>query len=69
MENINIIKLNHDKSIIDNDILIINSLKEQGIQYYRSEVKTFCQTRCSIPNKKKIIVLDDIDNYERNTFA
>ena len=27
MENINIIKLNHDKSIIDNDILIINNKK------------------------------------------
>jgi len=37
------------------NILIINSLKEQGIQYYRTEVKTFCQTRCSIPNKKKIV--------------
>lgn len=43
------------------DILIINSLKEQGIHYYRTDVKTFCQTKCSIPNKKKIVVLDDID--------
>ena len=51
----------------NDDILIINSLKEQGIQYYRSEVKTFCQTRCSIPNKKKIIVLDDIDNINEQS--
>ena len=36
-----------------NNVLIINSLKEQGISYYRTEVKTFCQTICSIPNKKK----------------
>lgn len=35
------------------DILVINSLKEQGIQYYRTEVKTFCQTRCSIQGKRK----------------
>jgi replication factor C subunit 2/4 len=49
------------------DILIINSLKEQGIQYYRTEVKTFCQTRCSIPSKKKIIVLDDIDNINEQS--
>ena len=25
------------------NILTINSLKDQGISYYRSEVKTFCQ--------------------------
>lgn len=44
-----------------NNVLIINNLKEQGIQYYRTEVKTFCQTRSNIPHKKKIIMLDDID--------
>jgi len=49
------------------DILTINSLKEQGIQYYRTEVKTFCQTRCSIPGKKKIVVLDDIDNINEQS--
>lgn len=49
------------------DILIINSLKEQGIHYYRTDVKTFCQTRCSIPNKKKIVVLDDIDNINEQS--
>ena len=36
-----------------NNVLIINNLKEQGIQYYRTEVKTFCQTRSNIPHKKK----------------
>jgi DNA polymerase III delta prime subunit len=49
------------------NILEINSLKEQGIQYYRSEVKTFCQTRCTIPNKKKIVILDDIDNINEQS--
>ena len=44
------------------NILYINSLKEQGITYYRNEVKTFCQTTTCISGKKKIIVLDDIDN-------
>ena len=43
------------------NILHINSLKEQGINYYRTDVKTFCQTCSSIKGKKKIIVLDDID--------
>jgi DNA polymerase III delta prime subunit len=45
---------------IDN-ILIINNLKDQGINYYRNEVKTFCQTSSSIKTKKKLVVLDDVD--------
>jgi DNA polymerase III delta prime subunit len=43
------------------NILHINSLKDQGINYYRNDVKTFCQTSSYIKGKKKIIVLDDID--------
>ena len=43
------------------NILHINSLKEQGINYYRNDVKTFCQTCSSIKGKKKIVILDDID--------
>lgn len=45
----------------ENNILYINSLKEQGINYYRTDVKTFCQTCSNIKGKKKTIVLDDID--------
>jgi len=45
----------------EENVLYINSLKEQGINYYRTDVKTFCQTCSNINNKKKIIVLDDID--------
>lgn len=44
-----------------NNILYLSSLKDQGIGFYRNDVKTFCQTRSSIPNKKKTIVIDDID--------
>ena len=43
------------------NVLYINSLKEQGINYYRTDVKTFCQTCSNVKNKKKIVVLDDID--------
>jgi DNA polymerase III delta prime subunit len=43
------------------NIMHINSLKEQGINYYRNDVKTFCQTSSIIKGKKKIVVLDDID--------
>ena len=51
----------HNSRDIEENVLYINSLKEQGINYYRSDVKTFCQTCSSIKNKKKIVVLDDID--------
>jgi len=51
----------HSKHLIHDNILCINSLKEQGINYYRNDLKTFCQTCSSIKGKKKIIVLDDID--------
>lgn len=49
------ISLNHD------NIMTINTLKEQGISYYRTEVKIFCQTSSLFKDKKKILVLDDID--------
>jgi len=52
---------NIDSKIYNDNILYINSLKEQGINYYRNDVKTFCQTSCSVSKKKKIVVLDDID--------
>lgn len=49
------------RNISKYDVLFINSLKEQGINYYRNNLKTFCQTKCSNPLKKKFIILDDID--------
>lgn len=52
---------NYTPEQYEENILHINSLKEQGINYYRNDVKTFCQTCSSVKNKKKIIVLDDID--------
>lgn len=60
---INVIIKEYFKNIqnFKNNILYINTIKEQGISYYRNEVKTFCQTLSTIPNKKKIVVLDDID--------
>jgi DNA polymerase III delta prime subunit len=51
----------HSYSKYKHNILYINNLKDQGIGYYRADVKTFCQTNSLIKNKKKIVVLDDID--------
>ena len=49
------------------NILTINTLKEQGILYYRNEVKIFCQTKSSIYGKKKIILLDDFDHINEQS--
>tara|TARA_B100000886_G_scaffold71038_2_gene45188 strand:- start:9403 stop:10368 length:966 start_codon:yes stop_codon:yes gene_type:complete len=43
------------------NILFINSLYDQGISQLRQDIRTFCQTYSSIPDKKKFIILDDID--------
>ena len=51
-------QLQPDSTIPENNILFINSLKEQGIQYFRNEMKTFCQSFCSIHNKKKMVMVD-----------
>ena len=48
-------------SASNENILYINNLKEQGISYYRTDVKTFCQTPSSIIGRKKVLVVDDID--------
>jgi len=45
----------------EENVLHINNLKDQGINFYRNDVKTFCQTCCSVKKKKKFILLDDID--------
>tara|TARA_B100001175_G_C19463048_1_gene617591 strand:+ start:1 stop:789 length:789 start_codon:yes stop_codon:yes gene_type:complete len=41
--------------------MFINSLKEQGINYYRNEMRTFSQSKCSIHGKKKLVIVDDLD--------
>jgi len=52
---------NCDPKLIKTNCLYINNLKDQGINYYRNDVKTFCQTCSSIIGKKKIVILDDLD--------
>ena len=51
----------YDNKVNDDDILNINTIKEPGITHYRTNVKNFCQTKCSIKGKKKFLILDDID--------
>ena len=49
------------------NVMILNSLKDQGIQYYRNDMKIFCQTSSLIPGKKKLIILDDIDSINEQS--
>lgn len=52
---------NVDFALYKHNVLTINYIQEQGISYFRNEVKYFCQTCSVIPNKHKILVLDNID--------
>jgi DNA polymerase III delta prime subunit len=49
------------------NVMVLNSLKDQGIQFYRSDMKIFCQTSSLIPGKKKMIILDDIDSINEQS--
>ena len=53
----------------NNNILIINNLSDQGIVYFRQDVYTFCMSNSTIPNKKKTIVLDDIDKDSEGFYS
>ena len=47
--------------LMNENICIINSLKEYGIYFYRNELKTFCSLKCTIPNKRRTIYIQDLD--------
>lgn len=43
------------------NVLVINNIKEYGINYFKNEVIQFCRSP-SLTSKKKMIVLDDFDS-------
>ena len=47
----------------DENVLFMNNLKDQGIQFCRTNVKLFCQTPSKDKTFKKIIAIDDIDEF------
>jgi DNA polymerase III delta prime subunit len=59
--------LSKTDSFPEHEILFINNLKEQGIQYFRNDMKTFCQSRSSIHGKKKLVIVDDIDSINEQS--
>jgi DNA polymerase III delta prime subunit len=56
-------KLDNNKIsyIKNNNILYINILNEQGINYYRNEVNSFCMVKSLVPMRNKFLVIDSID--------
>ena len=54
-------------NISENNIMFINNLKEQGVNFYRGEMKTFCQSHSTIFGRKKMIVIDDIDSINEQS--
>jgi DNA polymerase III delta prime subunit len=60
--------LTKDEPFNENHILFIHALKDQGIHFFRNEMKSFCQSRPCLPNqKKKMIVVDDLDTYPQQS--
>ena len=51
----------------NNEIMYIDNLKEEGITFFRNEIKNFCQMSTSSFGKKKTVVIDDLDMlHEKN---
>ncbi len=50
-----------NNNLLKNNLMIMNPLLEQGINYCRNEVKIFCQSKSNVINKKKMFIFDDID--------
>ena len=59
--------LKRDDPISESNIMFINNLKEQGIQFFRTEMKTFCRSHCGIYGKKKLIIIDDMDTINEQS--
>jgi len=60
-------KLTRDDALPNAEIMFINNLKEQGINYFRSELMTFCKSKCSIHGKKKLVIFDDMDSINEHS--
>jgi len=60
-------QLDKNSPLPDNNIMFINNLKEQGIQHFRTEMKTFCQSSSAIYGKKKLVIIDDLDNINEQS--
>lgn len=54
-------------SELKDDIIYINYMKDQGINYYRNELKQFCQINNFNKEIKNTIIIDDLDLINFNS--
>jgi DNA polymerase III delta prime subunit len=53
--------------IPEHNVMYIHNLKEQGVEYFRNDLKTFSQSHSTVYGKKKMVIIDDIDTiHEQN---
>jgi DNA polymerase III gamma/tau subunit len=45
--------------VAERDILSINNVSENGINFFRNDVRTFCKSNATC--KKRLVIIDDID--------
>ena len=57
---------NFNQSLITNNVMYISSLKDNGINYFRNDIKIFSQTN-SLFNKKKLVIIDDLENINEQS--
>ena len=58
-----LLSIYYDKCNYEENVIYLNLLKEQGINYFRNEIKNFCQINNSNTNNiKKSIIIDDFDS-------
>lgn len=56
-----VIRRYYEGQIPERNMMFINNLKEQGVHFFRNEMRTFCRSHSSVIGKKKLIVVDDMD--------
>lgn len=66
MKNIVIKTIIKEFNALNNEILYVSHIKDQGVSNMRYELKLFCQTPSSRFRKKKILILDDIQVFSDN---
>lgn len=48
-------------AVIDENCVLLNQLNEQNINFFRKDLKLFCQIKSTCKNRKKLILIDDFD--------
>lgn len=56
-----LLNIYYTNSNVEENVLFFNILKDQGINYYRNELKNYCQINNMLNNVKKTVVIDDLD--------